>query len=502
MEVIKRIIDLPTDLCVNLLCDWTDAPCLARFDSAMCSKQFRNLFLFDLFARQTFVIEGCDHAVKYGGLETSNMKFDSWVNLRMIKVRKVFLINSEEMHHCFEKSKDLSKINCLELFSFDCGRDVDTCVKLINSCRGLKRLLSYYLVQTSTIFGRLHQSILRNLKELYVADGPHRPLTVQFAECIATSCSSLTYLNMGDVSHGSWSKDVVNQFELILKNNPRLMYINLENTEIGDSLLSTVALHCPCVKHVWIVGGKDLTIGAVTALQFVRTSTLVDLHVKMPGKRTFSSTEKIPRIRFHVVSPDNERVVRLTDFSYLSTDILSGIFQQQRHPTTRLLLNSINLTSAMLLMIANCNPQLRLFAVDSCGELFSKDAVKCLVSVCDTLTHLHLGNCVHLTPADHVEIFALVGERLQVASITTHQGVTAHHISKIISSCVVLKQMVVYHCDPAYYWREYKYSCCENPQSCVCARRSVIPEMQFKYDNTLLDRIDDSAAFVQNGTML
>jgi hypothetical protein len=489
MKVLGYIIDLPIDLNVALFCEWIDLPDLTKFDSSMCNKHTRTTFLFNLFADHSFVIQGFDHTILYKGLDLTHVKFHSWVYLRMLKFRKVFLMGPDEIICCSVKAHDLSKINCLEILSLDPDQDVlEAAVMLINSCRCLDRLVLCRVEDTTAIFGRICKSILGRLKELYVHDIPCRPLSVNLAECIAKSCSALTYLNLEDHSNGS--DDAVYQFELVLKNNPFLVYLQLINAQIDDSVLSVITLHCLHVKNVWILGGRDITIRAVVALQSARTDTLVDLHViSKIGKGKFLLHSKFQKIRFSHVFPNDERVVRISEPPVISTLIMREVFQQ-RHPITKLVLNSIGLTSDMLMMMANSTPMLRLLAIDSCGTIFTKEALKLLLEACcESLTHLHLGDCNHFTSEDLIELCAVNGKRLQVLSIAKHICIAPNDISRIISSCFVLEDLYLCECNTAHNWKLYKYMCCADLNSCICTRN--VPKMYFNFDRKMFDLIFD-----------
>jgi hypothetical protein len=503
MTILNKIIDLPTDLNVSLFSEWTDPFGLARLDSAMCNKQFRNTFLLKLFVDQSFIIEGFDHGSPLKKLSC----FNRWMYLRSLKFRKIFLIGRDEIVRCNVMAHDSSKINSLEVMVLICNRPddiLDPCVVLINSCRHLNKLLLFCVGKNTSIFASISNNTLKELKELNVWDEKRHPISVQVASRIASLCSVLIYLNLGDSSDGMTERGVVEQYELILKNNPLLLYIRLVNGLIADSTLLAIQTHCRHVKQVSVEGGNNITISAIMNLQSVRANTLVDLLVSIVFVRSFHPLvcHKIGTLRFSLLRND-QRVVRITDLlpDLSSTLIMRGVFQQ-RHPITKLVLNSIPLTSDMLLMMANSSPKLRLLAIDSCGVLFSKDAVKRLLNACcESLTHLHLGDCHHFTPDDLIGLVAVAGKRLRVMSIVRHPDITPVDVSKIIIVCPVLNHLYLHQCSKMYGWHTYKRFCCligcDNGHKEVCVCTAVLPIIHDKFDSIMFDDITKNEFVVQ-----
>jgi hypothetical protein len=203
---------LPEITLVELIFDWIKNPeIIAKFDSAICSKTFRNRFLKTISRELSEV-----HVITDKSFSPALI---SWISIRKLKVRAIFM--NTKYDELFS-NVDLSKVTKLTLVRDDYF-DTINCVilKHINSCTNLNTLeyTTYFSDVGFDEFSKINHNLLGQLEIIPIVSG----ICVQHVSCY---CTNLTQIKLFDDRR---SCDFIRQCAIkIIKKNPKLRIFMLQ----------------------------------------------------------------------------------------------------------------------------------------------------------------------------------------------------------------------------------------------------------------------------------
>ena len=437
-----KFVDLPTDICLNVISNWMLLEDLCHYDSSICNKEQRNIFLA-LIGSKPFSIIGTNSK------SYSRLKFEDyieWIALKLIKVRTLYLFRYNQicvgsLIHNFEQIKKLELVYVTG--SLDCITEILT---TINNCKLLNDLTIYDVVCFNDFFEYINGNILFNLLKLKIYSSRFIPIGVQIARRVAEFCSRLVNLHMFDDSEEMVPGFVI-QLVGILNANPHLLCIVLEHINLDDSVLSAISLTCKQVQRVCLSRSSKVTLGAMLDIRD-NCVALTSFHFNWL-RLDLDQDKHLDVLRtFRILKLNDVSMVRVSDNLSLSSFSFNRVTEMF---ITKLILKRVPITSRIIYSIARNSPNLELLCIRYCrrycGDFFSLQSMLELAWGCLHLSHLHLGSCYQLSPQDLVKIFIECNVSLQVVSIADNAFITSEDIVNIINNCHKVEEVCLVNCE-------------------------------------------------------
>jgi hypothetical protein len=430
------MLQMPNDISENIFSNWLSPYDLCEFDSSMCNFEQRKQF-FRLIRSKTFSIIGYESSRSH----LRAVYYNKWLAYRSIKVKTLYLFGPDQINfssslHNFEQVRklELSNVN-----------GPTTCVSeisnIINSCNFLNELTLWDVQSFNELFKNILNNKLAYIKKLRLISLNRIPISSNVTEIVSEQCSHLVYLHFFD----NYCKEIpgfaVNLIR-ILKANPNILFITLENASLDDSILKAIRKFCGNVQHVHLSGSPRVTLNSIMDTHDSCTA-ITSFHVK------YGHIYHINGIgEGYEDILDTFRVVKMNDIclvkvfgSFFSTNNIN-ISRVTEISVTKLILERVVLTDSSIASIASNSPCLELLCINRCGDIFSVHSMCQLAMKCLHLSHLHLGTCNHFTPQELVTIFCTCQVSLRVMSISHNNLITSRDIFNIICGCE--EEIIVY----------------------------------------------------------
>ena len=160
---------------LNLILQYLELPDIARFDTAICDKNFRKIFLHNL---AMYVYDGNKNTTY------SNCYFQ-WLFSRKIRIYSL-TCNNKQFHLLLHENKN-SSVNILEYLEYI---DLSTCSYIVDSL--ILKLLEYTKKLKSVNVSRL--ITISDLSLRYLADNCEKLETLNVQNCLYITLGGIDYV--------------------------------------------------------------------------------------------------------------------------------------------------------------------------------------------------------------------------------------------------------------------------------------------------------------------
>jgi len=433
-------MDIPFDIYVSVIMNWMDSKDLAFFDTAVCNYEMRKQFT-TIIQNKIFYIAGMD-SNDLNSLEKIDL-FLSWVAVRELKVKKLFLFGCEQMCRCLSfHNSYFDQVTKLELAHVEGNLNhIIEIVKIINNCHKIQHLTLYNIQSFDEVFKYISNKLLRCLLELRINLTCSISLSFHLTGCVANYCSHLVFLNLAENNFVGGSPDVLGQLVRILFANSNLLYIGLNHALLDCTILTAIQINCRLIQRIKLSGSRRVLMSDImdTAKRCpTLTSFLVDANPEAP----LGPTRELIGL-FRMLKVSDAFLVQVFQSVNLSASILLRVTEL---PIIKVSFKGLRLTNEMISSLARNSPLLELLSINNCADLFSVQSMLKITSKCLLLKKLHLGDCVHFTTQDFVTIFSSCYLSLRVMSLSGNNNIQICDVRQVINHCVQLEEVCVSNC--------------------------------------------------------